>query len=118
MKITKAQLKEIVRKVVRKKLQEMDMSERKLPKGVPAGADKRMSPDELKTHLEKEKEESKRRKAQKQRAAMKATSRGMELERCGDPHVVSDEEDERDEEEEYLSRLERAILRSEEERLG
>jgi len=115
MKIGKAQLKEMVRRVVRKKLLEMDLEERD---AVSIEGDKngRMSRDELSKHLEAEKEKAQQKRTQQKRQAMKQTTRGMELE-CGPGNrEVEGEEVLDDEEEEYLSRLERLILQSEKER--
>lgn len=115
MKLTKAQLKEMVRKVIRKKLQEADLEERgtKAPKETEDDDNGRMSPAELSKHLEKEKERSKKVKASKQRQAMKRTSRGMELE-CGPGNKRRNDEEG---EEDFLLRIEQFLLQSEKERL-
>ena len=71
MKVTKTQLTEMVRKVIREALSErQDASE--------PGS---MSPEELAAHLDGEREKKKRKDVQKQRSAVKATTRGME--ECG-----------------------------------
>lgn len=83
MKVTKAQLKEMVRKVIRSKLLEMDLEERGTkPQDHKDDDDGRMSDEELSAHLDQEREKSKRRRVQKKRHAAKQSARGMELE-CG-----------------------------------
>jgi len=115
MKVTKAQLKEMVRKIIRKKLTEMDLGEKSRST---TGADRRMSPSQLEKHLEKERERSKQAKVVKKRQAMKQSARGMELEsRIDIDRDVDNEEMVDAKEEEYLTKLEKLILQSEKEGL-
>lgn len=112
MKITKEKLKEVVRQVVRQKLDEMAVLEWK-PE--PVEDETGLSQDEIKKQLDKEKARSKAVRAQKKRQQIKQTTRGMELE-CG---VGGDEkrralEDEDDyEDEDHLSRLEKILAKNE-----
>lgn len=96
MKITKAQLKEMVREVVRKKLNEtMSLDSEK-----PATSAK-----PLPLHMSSTEPEQNKFKTQRERQNAKQTTRGMELE-CGMDSDVDDEE-------EGLSNLERLILQME-----
>lgn len=107
MKLTKSQLKEMVRQVVRKKLLEMDLEE----KGVEAEArtesgEEKLSQDAVAKHLETEREKARHKKAQQKRHSVKSSMRGMELE-CGhDGHEETAEEDD------FLTRLEGLILKN------
>lgn len=105
----------MVRRVIRKKLLEMDLEEKKAV-SIEGDENRRMSQNELSKHLEAEKEKAQQKRTQQKRQSMKQTTRGMELE-CGPGNrEVEGEEVLDDEEEEYLSRLERLILQNEKER--
>ena len=118
MKITKAQLKEMVRKVVKQKLLEMDLAERGHTSNSEDDEEDlgRMNQAQLKKHLEQEKEKSQSKRAMQARHNVKKTTRGLELECGNDVDDVHDEES--DEQEDYLSRLEKMVLRNEEKMKG
>lgn len=105
----------MVRRVVRKKLQEMDLEEMDAV-SIEGDNNGRMGRDELSKHLKSEKEMTRQKRTRQQHQAMKQTTRGMELE-CGPSNrEIEGEEVFDDEEEEYLNRLERLVLQSEKER--